>query len=243
METFKLEIPAYGHGRAVGEARYQWIGAQLIKTVEDFLSTNWGSHPSSRGVVYGHFNELSLIRVLVSIADPGDFVKSAVPVLERIRDDLLSSDARERSMAHQENYSTFIRDFDGYLGALKEKVAAASPLAFQVQNHCRPFAGDVDNAWRRARRLDPDQPAVESDLFHKLAQLRDRVFEEPTFASVNAYLEEVTLLKDGFYGTIVAYVRAETRWEKLLQNHDPAKLEALEDELSVDALWQDQARG
>lgn len=243
METFKLEVPAYGYGRAVGEARYQWIGGQLIKTVQDFLSTNWGSHSSSRGVVYGHFNELSMIRGLVSIAAPEDFARSAVPVLERIRDDLLSPEARERSMAHQENYTAFTRDFDGYLEAFKAEVAAASPIALQVQDHCKPFAGDVDAAWRRARRLDPDQPTVESDFFHKLAQLRDRVFEEPTFASVNAYLDEVAVLKDGFYGTIVAYARAEARREKLLQNHDLAKLEALEDELFVDALWQDQARG
>lgn len=204
METFKLEIPAYGHGRAVGEARYQWIGAQLIKTVEDFLSTNWGRHPSSRGFLYGHFHELSLLRVLVSMAAPDAFAKSAVPALELIRKDLLSSEARERSLAHPEDYNIFTRDFDGYLEALKEGVAAASPLALQVQNHCKLFAGDVDNAWRRARRLDPNQPTVESDLFHKLAQLRDRVFEEPTFASVKAYLEEVELLKDDLSRTTIS---------------------------------------
>lgn len=243
METFKLEVPAYGYGRTVGEARYQWIGGQLIKTLEDFLSTNWGSHSSSRGVIYGHFNELSMARVSLPLADPKHYVKTIIPTLERIRADLYSTEARERSLAHEENYTAFTRDFDGYLEAFKAEVAAASPIALQVQDHCKPFAGDVDAAWRRARRLDPDQPTVESDFFHKLAQLRDRVFEEPTFASVNAYLDEVAVLKDGFYGTIVAYARAEARREKLLQNHDLAKLEALEDELFVDALWQDQARG
>lgn len=243
MEAFKLEIPAYGHGRAVGEARYQWIGAQLIKTVEDFLTTNWGSHSSSRGVVHGHFIMFSQLRFLVAVTAPDAFAEVAVPALESIRDDLLSSEACERSFAHPENYSTFTRDFDGYLEALKEEAAAASPLAFQVQRHCKSFAGDVDNAWRRARRLDPDQPAVESDFFHQLAQLRDRVFEEPTFASVNAYLDEVTLLKDGLYGTIVAYARAWAPREKLLENHDLAKLEALEGGLFVEALWQEQARG
>lgn len=243
MENFRLEIHNYGYGRLLEEAPYQHIGTQLLNTVEVFLSTNWGSGKSSRGVSYGHFNTISEARSHLRSADPELFVSKAVPALKRLRDDLLSEEGRGRSMASEREYGFFIRDFDGYLAAVLLEIENSHWLALRVQEHFRAFAGELNVAWQLARRLDPDQPLVDTKLFHKLAELRDRVFEQTSVANMDAYLAEVELLKRGSYDTILSYVQNQARTEKRLKSYEASALEQLEDELAVEALWVEQTRG
>jgi hypothetical protein len=243
METFKLEVPAYGHGRSISEAPYQWVGGRLLTVFDQFISTNWGNHSSSRGVIYGHFNELASARAQLWTREMEPFVAETIPRLKAIRDELFSEEGLNSSMASHRDRERFSEEFDGYLSALTLELSRVHWLALRVQEHFKLFAGDLDSSWQRTRRLDPNQPMMDTRLFEQLAKLRDLVFESPGAKSVSDYLAEVERLKSGDYPTILSYVQNQERLVNKLHDYDPQVIDTLEDELSVEALWLEQSHG
>lgn len=242
--TYLKGRSTYRRGRSLGGAPYQFIAERLLTLTEKFLETTWkGGHRGSHGIRHGYFNKVAYMRRDLWDEDPQSFLEKAIPYLEQIRDDVFSEAVRKSSIASDKDYELFSRQFDDYVTVLTEQIPQIHWLALRVQEHFKEFAGKVDSRWKQVRRLDPYQPLVDTKLFVELAILRDRVFESTEAENVRAYFEEVERLKAGDYFAILSYVQNHKNEKLRLSDYDAESIEALEDELSVEALWLEQSRG
>lgn len=237
MAKFVFQEAVFGDNRSYTLTYYTWLCQELVKAhwlfVRDYHQ--WGpKRPTNLRQL-----ELKLEALRQDSYDDYSPIGEAklLGELTAIREEFLSEDFTNGFKGKPHVRVKFQAYVDDLTARIKRDSEGVTWVSHLVQRHFHAFAVRPLAQFTMAAisYADNDRSApIRENLFHGLAELRDRAFREPSPERVERYLKKVELLRGTAPYKRLRYIANQTT------NRDYSNsIQELEDEISVAILWQE----